>query len=56
MMEKSYVDTVRLLLESAPVIFQTPHFAMKGGTAINLFLQKMPRLIASITTRVMATA
>ena len=44
MMEKSYVDTVRLLLESAPVLFQTPHFAMKGGTAINLFLQNMPRL------------
>lgn len=48
MMEKSYVDTVRLLLESAPAIFQTPHFAMKGGTAINLFLQKMPRLSVDI--------
>ena len=48
MMEKSYVDTVRLLLESAPVIFQTPHFAMKGGTAINLFVQKMPRLSVDI--------
>lgn len=48
MMEKSYVDTVRLLLESAPVLFQTPHFAMKGGTAINLFVQKMPRLSVDI--------
>jgi len=48
MMEKSYVDTVRLLLESVPVIFQTPHFAMKGGTAINLFVQNMPRLSVDI--------
>lgn len=48
MMEKSYVDTVRLLLESVPVVFQTPQFAMKGGTAINLFLQNMPRLSVDI--------
>ena len=48
MMDKSYVDTVRLLLESVPVIFQTPHFAMKGGTAINLFVQDMPRLSVDI--------
>jgi len=47
-MEKSYVDTVRLLLESVPVVFQTPQFAMKGGTAINLFLQNMPRLSVDI--------
>ncbi len=48
MMEKSYVDTVRLLLESVPAIFAHPHFAMKGGTAINLFLQNMPRLSVDI--------
>ena len=47
-MDKYYVDTVRLLLESVPVIFQTPHFAMKGGTAINLFVQNMPRLSVDI--------
>jgi hypothetical protein len=35
---------VRLLLESAPAIFEAPHFAMKGGTAINLFIEDMPRL------------
>jgi len=35
-MNKSYIDNVRVLLESLPVIFETPHFAMKGGTAINL--------------------
>ena len=48
MMNKSYIDTVRVLLESAPVIFDTPHFAMKGGTAINLFVQNMPRLSVDI--------
>lgn len=48
MMDKSYIDTVRLLLECAPVIFETTHFAMKGGTAINLFVQNMPRLSVDI--------
>jgi predicted nucleotidyltransferase component of viral defense system len=47
-MDKSYVDSVRLLLESVPIVFQTPHFAMKGGTAINLFIQDMPRLSVDI--------
>jgi predicted nucleotidyltransferase component of viral defense system len=47
-MDKSYVDSVRLLLESVPIVFQTPHFAMKGGTAINLFIQNMPRLSVDI--------
>ena len=48
MIDKSYIDTVRLLLESLPVIFETPRFAMKGGTAINLFIQNMPRLSVDI--------
>jgi hypothetical protein len=48
MMDKSYIEMVRLLLEGAPAIFQTPHFAMKGGTAINLFIEDMPRLSVDI--------
>ncbi len=48
MMDKAYVEVVRLLLESAPAIFETPHFAMKGGTAINLFIEDMPRLSVDI--------
>jgi len=48
MMDKTYIDTVRLLLESVPAIFAPPHFAMKGGTAINLFVQNMPRLSVDI--------
>ena len=47
-MDKTYIDTVRLLLESAPAIFSTPRFAMKGGTAINLFIEDMPRLSVDI--------
>ena len=48
MMDKTYIETVRLLLEITPVVFKTPHFAMKGGTAINLFVESMPRLSVDI--------
>jgi len=48
MMDKTYIDTARLLLESMPVISEIPYFAMKGGTAINLFVQNMPRLSVDI--------
>jgi len=47
-MDKTYIEIVRLLLESAPAIFETPHFAMKGGTSINLFIEDMPRLSVDI--------
>jgi len=43
MMQDSYIDTVRLLLEIAPYVFDTRVLAMKGGTALNLFHQDMPR-------------
>lgn len=36
-MNQTYVDTVRLLLAIAPTVFQSQCFAMKGGTALNLF-------------------
>jgi hypothetical protein len=44
MMNRAYIDTVRLLLDVAPDVFREPVFALKGGTAINLFLHDMPRL------------
>ena len=47
-MNEAYVRTVRLLLDVAPAIFANPVFAMKGGTALNLFLQDMPRLSVDI--------
>lgn len=33
-MDKSYADTVRLLLTIAPEVFANDIFAMKGGTAM----------------------
>lgn len=47
-MDKTYADTVRLLLSVAPDVFANNIFAMKGGTAINLFVQDMPRLSVDI--------
>lgn len=47
-MNAAYARTVQLLLEIAPAVFETSAFAMKGGTALNLFLQDMPRLSVDI--------
>jgi predicted nucleotidyltransferase component of viral defense system len=47
-MDKSYADTVRLLLQVTPDVFANEIFAMKGGTAINLFVRDMPRLSVDI--------
>jgi predicted nucleotidyltransferase component of viral defense system len=43
-MNQAYLDAARLLLAVAPSIFRHSGFALKGGTAINLFLRDMPRL------------
>jgi predicted nucleotidyltransferase component of viral defense system len=47
-MDQFYVDTVRLLLATLPEVFEFPKFALKGGTALNLFLHDMPRLSVDI--------
>jgi hypothetical protein len=47
-MDKIYVDTVRLLLDKAPHVFHSDRFALKGGTALNLFVREMPRLSVDI--------
>ena len=47
-MNQEYVDTVRLLLAIAPAVFKSRRFALKGGTALNLFLHDMPRLSVDI--------
>lgn len=39
-----YLDTARLLTQVAPLVFADNIFALKGGTAINLFVRDMPRL------------
>ena len=47
-MNEAYVRTVRVLLDIAPAVFVNPLFAMKGGTALNLFIQDMPRLSVDV--------
>ena len=47
-MDKVYADTVRLILSIVPDVFAGGKFAMKGGTAINLFVRDMPRLSVDI--------
>lgn len=41
-MNQNFLDAVRLLLEVAPAVFRNSLFALKGGTAINLFVRDMP--------------
>lgn len=43
-MNPHYLDTARLLIQVAPLVFEDGVFALKGGTAINLFMRDMPRL------------
>lgn len=47
-MNQEHVETVRLLLEIAPAVFRSPRLALKGGTALNLFVHDMPRLSVDI--------
>lgn len=44
----SYKKQVELLLDVLPLIQYEPRFALKGGTAINLFHRNMPRLSVDI--------
>jgi predicted nucleotidyltransferase component of viral defense system len=43
-----YQRQVALLLRVLPIIADEPDFALKGGTAINLFVRDMPRLSVDI--------
>ncbi|MEP6720713.1 MAG: nucleotidyl transferase AbiEii/AbiGii toxin family protein [Variovorax sp.] len=43
-MNQTFLDTARLLTQVAPLLFIDDTFALKGGTAINLFIRDMPRL------------
>ena len=43
-MNQIYLGTARLLIQVAPLVFADDTFALKGGTAINLFMRDMPRL------------
>lgn len=47
-MHNKYEDQVRLLVKTLPAIKKEECFAIKGGTAINLFCLDMPRLSVDI--------
>lgn len=47
-MNQTYLDIARLLTQVAPMVFVDDTFALKGGTAINLFVRDMPRLSVDI--------
>lgn len=44
----TFFDQVRLLVAALPQIHKEDCFALKGGTAINLFIRDMPRLSVDI--------
>ena len=46
--ESVYYQQVSLLIRMLPVVATEPVFALKGGTAINLFIQDFPRLSVDI--------
>lgn len=47
-MRQAYRNQVALLVETLPLIARETCFALKGGTAINLFYSDMPRLSVDI--------
>ncbi len=47
-MQKVFSDQAHLLISVLPYIAKELCFALKGGTAINLFVRNMPRLSVDI--------
>ena len=47
-MNEDYRAQVRLLLGVLPFVAEEKDFALKGGTAINLFVRDLPRLSVDI--------
>jgi Nucleotidyl transferase AbiEii toxin, Type IV TA system len=46
--DENYRKQVSLLVKILPLVARETIFALKGGTAINLFLRNMPRLSVDI--------
>ena len=44
MINQQYFNQVKLLVKILPYIAKETCFALKGGTAINLFYSNLPRL------------
>src|ERR1700685_1010775 len=47
-LSEQYQRQVALLVEAIPLVATEADFALKGGTAINLFIRNMPRLSVDI--------
>lgn len=47
-LNEDYRRQVRLLIQALPIVAREGEFALKGGTAINLFVREMPRLSVDI--------
>ena len=48
MFDRKYIEQVHLLLSCMPAVSEEACFALKGGTAINLFVRDMPRVSVDI--------
>ena len=48
MKNSAYINQVNLLLDCLPALKNQTDFALKGGTAINFFVQNLPRLSVDI--------
>ena len=48
MARERYADQVQLLVRLLPIVADETDFALKGGTAINLFYRDLPRLSVDI--------
>lgn len=48
MLNTKFYKQVELLLKILPDVMKEDYFALKGGTAINMFLRNMPRLSVDI--------
>ena len=49
MINQEYKERVRLLLRIIPIISTEECFAVHGGTAINLFVQNLPRYSVAVS-------
>lgn len=47
-MDSRYLDQARLVVEVLPLVAREEQFALKGGTAINLFESDLPRLSVDV--------
>lgn len=51
MFKEAYLDQVKLLIKVLPIISKESCFALKGGTAINLFVRNLKRLSHHVNAR-----